>query len=77
MKDLRIRRLTVHQYKWTRRGPTGDYSGEIARQFVQTSDWRIAPIRGVPVTFQRDATEGLRKLTALGPKSEKRDGRGE
>ncbi len=27
MKDLRIKRLTVHQYKWTRRDLTGDYNG--------------------------------------------------
>ena len=27
MKDLRIKRLTVHQYKWKRRDLTGDYNG--------------------------------------------------
>ena len=27
MKDLRIKRLTVTQYKWKRRDLTGDYNG--------------------------------------------------
>ena len=27
MKDLRITRLNVHEYKWTRREPTGDDNG--------------------------------------------------